>query len=154
MPFARVDHENAGAACGGDDDIAIAARQHIGPLGDRDRPLGVLAQREARHAECGGLFLQAARIGEHQRGVAHQVAQRVAEPDVDEDDRRIAIGLLVEDAVRVFAAVRLEVAVVDRAGIFVRRLVQQRDRALPVQQFRLVDPDRADYLDIVAGLRR
>ena len=36
-------------------------------LGHRDRPLGVLPQRQARHAERGRLLLHAAGVGEHDR---------------------------------------------------------------------------------------
>jgi hypothetical protein len=46
----------------------------------------VLAQRQAGHAECGGLFLQAATVGEHQRRVLPQMQEahvglRVHQPD-------------------------------------------------------------------------
>ena len=51
---------------------AIAADQRVRALLDGDRPLGVLAQRQAGHAERGGLFLQAAGVGEHERCAGHQ----------------------------------------------------------------------------------
>lgn len=54
------------------DGLQVGADHRIGALLDGDRPFGVLAQRQARHAERGGLFLQAAGIGQHQRGAAHQ----------------------------------------------------------------------------------
>ena len=40
---------------------------------DRDRPLGVLAQREAGDAEIRGLFLNTAGIRDHGCGVAHEI---------------------------------------------------------------------------------
>ena len=54
--------------------IALRSRpdDRVGALLDGDRPLGVLAQRQARHAERGGLLLHAAGVGQHQRGVGHQ----------------------------------------------------------------------------------
>src|SRR3972149_1793348 len=60
--------------------------QRVRPLGDRDRPLRVLAQREAGDAERGCLLLEAAGVGDHQGGLRgeaeeFQVAERVAETD-------------------------------------------------------------------------
>ena len=43
----------------------VEAEQDVGPELDRDRPLGVVAQREARDAEVRRLLLDAARVGEH-----------------------------------------------------------------------------------------
>src|SRR4030095_2885680 len=40
-------------------------------LRDRDRPLGVLAQRETRNAEIRRLFLHAARVGDGRGRAAH-----------------------------------------------------------------------------------
>ncbi len=51
---------------------AVGAAQRVGAFGDRDRPLGVLAHRQARHAERGRLLLQAAGVGQHQRRIGHQ----------------------------------------------------------------------------------
>ena len=42
----------------------IPPHDHIGPLLDRDRALGILAHGQARHAERRGLFLDPSRIGD------------------------------------------------------------------------------------------
>ena len=62
------------------------------PGPDRDRPLGVVAQREARDAEVGRLLLDAARVGEHRGGVGLErqeveVAERVEHVDRCADRR-------------------------------------------------------------------
>src|SRR6188508_2017603 len=58
--------------------------QAIGSLRDGDRPLGVLAQRQARNAEVRRLFLHAARIGDCRGRAADErhelyVAERLRE---------------------------------------------------------------------------
>ena len=50
--------------------VGIGAGQHVGADLDRLGPLGVVAQRHARHAQAAGLLLQAARVGERERGAA------------------------------------------------------------------------------------
>ena len=47
----------------------VEAEQGVGPGSDRDRALGVVAQREAGDAEVGRLLLDPARVGEHGRRV-------------------------------------------------------------------------------------
>ena len=42
----------------------VLSEQRVRAVGDRDRPLGVRAQREARHAERGRLLLDAAGVGD------------------------------------------------------------------------------------------
>ena len=44
-----------------------APARHVGADLDRLRPLGVVAQRHARHAQAARLLLEPARVGEHQR---------------------------------------------------------------------------------------
>ena len=50
----------------------IDADQLIGAVRDRHRPLRVLPKRQARNAQRRRLFLDAARIGEHEARVVHQ----------------------------------------------------------------------------------
>src|SRR5690348_6889212 len=58
---AAVEHLGQRAA----DLFAVAPAQPVRADLAGDRPLGVLAQRQARHAERSGLLLNAARVGEH-----------------------------------------------------------------------------------------
>jgi hypothetical protein len=51
MGFARVGENSA-------------ISRTVGALGDRDRPLGILPQRQAGNAEIGGLLLDAAAVGD------------------------------------------------------------------------------------------
>ena len=51
---------------------APRARQPVRAVGDRDRPLGVRADRQARHAEDRRLLLDAAGVGDDERGAAHE----------------------------------------------------------------------------------
>src|SRR5229473_327718 len=53
-----------GVAGGGDDLGRIGANQQVCAFGDGDGALGVLTQGEARDAESGGFFLDAAGIGQ------------------------------------------------------------------------------------------
>ena len=67
------------------------------PTLHRDRPLGVLAQRQARHAEDRRLLLDAARVGQHDARVRHQlqeveVAERLDEPQPRHAPRRAPRG--------------------------------------------------------------
>ncbi len=48
------------------DPLGVSTEQRVRPELDRHRPLGRVAQREARHAERGRLLLHAARVGEHE----------------------------------------------------------------------------------------
>ena len=57
------------------DHVRIVAHDPVGALLDRDGSLGVRAQREARHAEHGRLFLDAARVGQHEARVRHQAQE-------------------------------------------------------------------------------
>ena len=67
-------------ACGSRSSASTAVSQQawvgpdelVGALGDGDRPLGVVRERQARHAEHRGLLLDPARVGEHEAGVALQ----------------------------------------------------------------------------------
>src|SRR2546428_4701528 len=56
----------------GNDFVGMGADELIGALGNRDGALGVIAQGEARYAERGGFFLDAARIGEDQSRAVQQ----------------------------------------------------------------------------------
>ena len=76
------------------DSFAVGANDGVGALGDCDGSLGVVTQGQAGHAEGGGFFLDAARIGEHHLGVGLQgekieVADWVDNPEVSGgvDDR-------------------------------------------------------------------
>src|SRR5579864_4297263 len=53
----------------------VRAHQLIRPLLDGRRPLGILAQRQARDAERSRLLLHAARVSEHQACVVHQAQE-------------------------------------------------------------------------------
>src|ERR1700719_4708908 len=48
------------------DERPISANKYVGPLLHRDRALGVLAHRQARHAERRGFLLDSAGIGNDQ----------------------------------------------------------------------------------------
>ena len=54
----------------------ISAYQNIGPHRNRNRALGILAYRKTRDAKVGGLFLNAARIGDH-HGCARLQSQKI-----------------------------------------------------------------------------
>ena len=73
---------------------AVAADQRVRALLDRDRALGVLAHRQARHAERGRLFLDAARIGQHEPCARHQAEHLEIALRLEQRDRarRAAIG--------------------------------------------------------------
>ena len=60
----RLEHAERGLH----DPLRIAPDQLIRALGDGDRSLGVVPQREARDAEHRGLLLDAAGVGQHQAG--------------------------------------------------------------------------------------
>ena len=60
---------------GGDDFGRVGANELVGPLRDGDGALGVLAESEAGDAEGGGFFLDAAGIGQDQRGFAKQAEE-------------------------------------------------------------------------------
>src|SRR4029077_1343239 len=45
--------------------VWIASHENVRSQGNRNRALGVLAERQARNAEVGGLFLDAAGVGNH-----------------------------------------------------------------------------------------
>ena len=47
----------------------------IGPVGDGGGPFGVFAQRQARNAERGRFFLEAARIRQHDAGVRREAQE-------------------------------------------------------------------------------
>ena len=51
-----------------DDALRVAPDQLVGALGEGDRPLGVVPQGQAGHAEHGGLLLHPAGVGQHQPG--------------------------------------------------------------------------------------
>ena len=53
----------------------VGADDAVGAVGDGDRPLGVLAQRQARDAERGRFLLQPARIGQDQPRVRRQAQE-------------------------------------------------------------------------------
>jgi len=55
-----------GITGGGDNLARIRTNEQIGTLGDGDGALRIFPQGEARDAECGGFFLDAARVGEDQ----------------------------------------------------------------------------------------
>src|SRR5256885_11677790 len=54
------------------DERPISSDNYVGPLLDRDRALGVLAHRQARHSERSGLLLDSAGIGNDQRRVLNE----------------------------------------------------------------------------------
>ena len=67
----------------------VLADELVGALGDGDGALGIFAHGEAGDAEGGGFFLDAAGIGEHQAGAAHEtekieIAERGHETDAIE----------------------------------------------------------------------
>ena len=69
------------------------ADQRVGALRDRDRALGVLAQRQAGHAERRGFLLQAARVGQHQPRLAHQAEiSRSSRPAAGQPARAVEHG--------------------------------------------------------------
>ena len=75
------------------DSRRIEAEQGVGPLLDRDRPLGVVAQREAGDAEVGRLLLDAAGVGQDRAGLRLQreeveIADRVDQMQRRQVDRR------------------------------------------------------------------
>jgi len=58
--------------CRGDDFCRVSADEEIGALRNGDGALGIFAQGEARDAECGGFFLNAARVSEDQGGLTQE----------------------------------------------------------------------------------
>ena len=60
------------------------------------RALGFVPQHQHRHAECRRLFLQAARVGQHQRGAD----QRLLHLQVVQRGGEFHVGMPVENAVR------------------------------------------------------
>jgi len=50
----------------------IESDDPVGAVGHRNRPFRVLSERQARNAEHGGFFLDAAAIGQNHAGVRHQ----------------------------------------------------------------------------------
>src|SRR6266496_2650577 len=76
-------------ARGRDDCVPGRRDQPVGALFDRDRPFRVGPHRETRHAEEGGLLLDATRVGDHETGgfgqVQHgEIGERLAQPDLAE----------------------------------------------------------------------
>src|SRR5947207_2539420 len=55
------------------DAFRIEADEHIGPLLDGDRPLGVVPQGETRNPEDGRFLLNPPRVGKDQPGIAQQL---------------------------------------------------------------------------------
>ena len=60
---------------GSDDSCGIGANEQVCTLGDGDGALGVFAEGQAGHAESGGFFLDAARIGEDESGFAEEAEE-------------------------------------------------------------------------------
>ena len=54
----------------------VVAHEPVRPAGDGDRPLGVLAERQAGDAQRGRLLLDAPRVGQDQPGAGHQAEER------------------------------------------------------------------------------
>jgi hypothetical protein len=77
---------------GGQDRGRVHPDQPVGALGDRDRPLGGVAQGEAGDPEHGGLLLEPARVGEDQPG-----------PGLEPEEGEVALGLDQPDAGQVEA---------------------------------------------------
>src|SRR6186713_226371 len=50
----------------------VRSDNRVGSLIDRNGSFCTVAEREARNSERGGLFLQAAGVGEHHRGIGQQ----------------------------------------------------------------------------------
>jgi hypothetical protein len=48
------------------------ADERVRALRNRDRPLGIIANRQARHSQNRGFLLHAARIGQNQLRIGHQ----------------------------------------------------------------------------------
>src|SRR5439155_1710025 len=76
-----------GITRGSDDLTRIRTDQEIGTLGDGDGALSVFTQCDAGNAEGCGLFLHAARIGEHEASLAQEtekieVSDRRNEPNL------------------------------------------------------------------------
>src|SRR5581483_2838438 len=61
-----------GSASSGDHLLGVGTHKQIGALSNRNGSLGVLPKRETRDAQGSGLFLDAARIGQDQRGAAEE----------------------------------------------------------------------------------
>ena len=54
----------------------VRCAQPVGPLGDRNRPLGVGPKRQAWNAKIGRLLLDTTRVGDGQPAIEHQVHER------------------------------------------------------------------------------
>src|SRR5579863_5518522 len=73
----------------------VRAHQLIGPLLDGRRPLGIVAQCQARNAECGRLLLHAARVSEDQACVVHQAQEfEIAERPKRNEARAMRVAFL------------------------------------------------------------
>ena len=75
------------------DPCGVQAKERVGALADRDRALGVVAQREARHAQVGGFLLHTARVGKHAGGARLEreeleVADRIGKAQPGRDGHR------------------------------------------------------------------
>ena len=126
----------------GNDVRGLRADDAIGAVGDRDRPLGVLAQREAGNAERGRLLLQAAGVGEDQARVRRQrekvdVAERLGQDDAVEPALEAELAQAVARArvhgkddrhpARTTWRTRVQDAAERLAIVHVRRPVQRQD---------------------------
>jgi hypothetical protein len=67
-----------------EDAFRLLADEPVGAELDRHRPLGVLAQREARHAEDRRLLLDPARVGEHDARVRDELQEIEVAERIDE----------------------------------------------------------------------
>jgi hypothetical protein len=85
FPAARGHH----LAMSGQDPLRLVAHQPIGADLDGDRPLGVLAQREARNAGDRGLLLDSTRVGQHDARVGHQLEEIEVAERIDEVQTRL-----------------------------------------------------------------
>ena len=63
---------------------------------DRDRPLGVLAERQARHSEHGGFLLHASGVREHQLGAVHHIEELAVAEGLDQVQVREAAEAVAE----------------------------------------------------------
>src|SRR5436309_3405919 len=81
-------------AAGAPDALGVTARQPVRPLGARDRPLRVVAQREAGHGEDRRLLLDASRVRQHGPGGRHELDEVEVAQRLDDEQAGIAEQLV------------------------------------------------------------